>query len=120
MIAKGQFKNQNDAFEKAKDWVFFDTDLLSLSVYHQHYFNERLSRIPNWKKSPSLTLLLYPDIPWVSEPLRDRPEKREELFELFKAEIEKENRTYLIIKGSDKQRFDSALSAILEWNQHLK
>ena len=59
-----------------------------------------------------LYLLLSPDIPWEDDPLRENPNNREELFALYKMEIEQLKIPYFIISGDKKNRLDSAISII--------
>jgi nicotinamide riboside kinase len=54
--------------------------LLSLQ-YFDHYF------------------LCAPDIPWQADPLRENPDNRQELFELYKQELERKERPYTILRG---------------------
>ena len=48
--------------------------------------------------------LCAPDIPWESDPLRENPTNRQELFELYEAELKKMNRPFTVLKGSLKDR----------------
>ncbi len=51
-----------------------------------------------------LYVLTYIDTPWQADDLRDRPEQREEMFALFENALIKNNRPYILVKGSIEER----------------
>ncbi len=57
-------------------------------------------------------LLLYPDIAWVHDPLREAPGDRLWLFDLFQTELDTANKSYHIITGQGTQRLELAMSCI--------
>ena len=57
-------------------------------------------------------LLLYPDIAWVPDPLREAPGDRLRLFDLFQTELDVANKSYHIITGQGTQRLELAMSCI--------
>jgi NadR type nicotinamide-nucleotide adenylyltransferase len=113
-IARGQIEAEETAAREAKRLLFCDTDLHSTRVYSEHYFG----RCPEWiaraarERPYALHLLLDTDVPWVSDPLRDRPELRGEMFELFRRELFAAGRNVVEIRGSWQVRYDAALSAV--------
>jgi nicotinamide riboside kinase len=56
-------------------------------------------------------LLCYPDVPWEYDPLRESRDRRMELFDLHRREIERLGRPYIIIQGLGPQRFARAEAA---------
>lgn len=80
--------------------VWFDV------VYRQvpDFLNEALKKL-----KIDLHLLCYPDIPWIPDGIRENGgERRMELFEKYRAEIESYNFDYIIIKGNEDERFLTA------------
>ncbi len=113
-IAEGQIKIEEEAVKFANRILFCDTDLLVTKVLSDHYMNECPESITEkaYTREYSLHLLTYIDVPWVADVLRDRPNQREEMFELFKTELEKTKRPYKIITGNFEERFQKAVEII--------
>lgn len=115
-IAKGQINLEEEVIKKANRFLICDTDLLVTKVYSEHYYNT----CPDWireiayNREYALHLLTNNDIPWVSDPLRDRGDRREEMFLLFKTEIEKAKRPYKLISGDFENRFRQAVRILEE------
>lgn len=116
-IAVGQRELENSAVLKAEDYLFCDTDLLETYVYALAYFHkvpqELIDAIEH--SSYDLYLLLQVDVPWTPDDLRDRPEQREEMFELFLAALQKFKKPYKIIDGLGDKRLKNAVAAIEEF-----
>lgn len=114
-IADGQLEAERKAFQNARKVVFCDTNLLQLKVYSEFYYDgycpEKIVKHTN-KDNYDLYLLLDVDVPWVPDDLRDRPEHREELFNLFEKELKQSNKPYIVISGSYTQRLQKAILAV--------
>jgi HTH-type transcriptional regulator, transcriptional repressor of NAD biosynthesis genes len=114
IIAKGQIRLEEEAVKKANRILICDTDTLVTKVYSEHYYET----CPEWIKESAynrkyaLHLLTYIDIPWVEDKLRDRGDRKEEMFELFKNELEKSKRPYRLITGNFEERFEKAVEII--------
>ncbi len=115
------------AFEKnlepfAKNYMFLDTSVLTLKIYWDLYFGFS----PKWlhelidRHVYPLYLLTYPDTPWVADGMRDLPNKRFELFELFRAELQKRQVYFYEIQGLAEQRLQNAIHCIQEFEQKSK
>ncbi|MBP7281854.1 MAG: AAA family ATPase [Leptospiraceae bacterium] len=113
-IAQGQIKLEEKAIHKANRILICDTDLLVTKVLSDHYMNSCLEfiSIEAYSREYALHLLTYTDIPWVADVLRDRPNQRAEMFQLFKIELEKANRPYKLISGNFEERFQKAVEII--------
>ena len=114
-IAEGQIKLENEASQKAEKILFCDTDLLETKVYSEVYYDgwcdpllEKYALINQYH----LYLLTYIDTPWEPDDLRDRPEQREEMFASFKNALDKYNRPYVIMKGTQAERIATAVEHI--------
>jgi len=106
-IAKGQLKsNQGNQI--------CDTDLITIKIWSNYKYgncnNWILEQIEKQKTENRFYLLCKPDIPWKSDPLRENPTNREELFEIYKEEIEKLKHNYSIIEG--EERIKNSISKI--------
>jgi NadR type nicotinamide-nucleotide adenylyltransferase len=113
-IARGQIAAEEAAARSARRVLFCDTDLHSTKVYAEHYFG----RCPEWvaraarERPYDLHLLLDVDVPWVTDPLRDRPAFREGMLELFRRELRAAGRRVVEISGGWDARFEAAVAAV--------
>ena len=114
-IAIGQMRLENSAVAQASDLVICDTDLLTTKVYSEAYYEgwspELLTKYA-LKNTYDLYLLTYIDTPWDADDLRDRPEQRQEMFDLFKSALEHNNKPYILLKGSVEERMQMATKTI--------
>ena len=61
-----------------------------------------LKNIKKQKTENRFYLLCEPDIAWEEDKLRENPNNRFELFEIYKKEINKLQHNYFIISGEDR------------------
>jgi nicotinamide riboside kinase len=61
-----------------------------------------------------LHLLADVDLPWEDDPLREHPDKRQELFALYKTELESTQTAFEIIRGDYASRRAAAVKAVAE------
>lgn len=114
-IAKGQLKTEKQQAKKASKILFCDTNLLELKVYSEYYYNgfcPEFIRKEATKNEYDIYLLTYIDVPWTPDSLRDRPENREEMFDLFEKELIKQGFPYIRIKGNREERLNQSISVI--------
>ncbi len=75
--------------ELSPPFIVHDTDLISTVVYARHYYGS----CPEWievearRRRGDLYLFCAPDIPWVSDGIRDEPRARERIHALFAATL---------------------------------
>ena len=108
IIAKGQLNlNQNN--------IMFDTDLITIKIWSNHKYGSCnkwiLEQIEKQKSEKRFYLLCKPDIPWIKDPLRENPQNRMTLYQMYKKELENLNHDYYIIKGVN--RAENAIAKIL-------
>lgn len=113
-IAQGQLGNENRLALFADNYLFVDTELIINKVWCEHKWNTChqwiLDRLQDHHYD--LYLLTYFDIPWVYDPLRENPDIREELFEVYRQQLEIYGANWQVIKGLGEERFRNALVAI--------
>tara|TARA_B100000683_G_scaffold89236_1_gene88036 strand:+ start:24816 stop:25313 length:498 start_codon:yes stop_codon:yes gene_type:complete len=99
IIAKGQLN-----LEKVN--ILLDTDLITIKIWSKYKFGNCntwiLDKIEEQKNENRFYLLCKPDIPWESDPLRENPNDRMELFEIYKMELENLGHKYYIVEGKDR------------------
>jgi len=115
-IAKGQLEREEAAARQINDLLFCDTDMLVVKIWCEVVFGS----CPPWidkqfkEHRYDLTLLCYPDIPWQADPLRENPENREELFQLYKNALDKQGIPFKVVKGMGEARLKNALTFVGE------
>ena len=125
LIAKGQLENENrmadqimDSLETtdAKKPLFIDTDLYVMKVWSEFVFNQCSFDILNGivTQNYDLYLLCKPDIPWVSDELREYPDLiiREKIFHHYKDIMINQSVSWIEINGSFENRFQMAVQAV--------
>ena len=110
-IAKGQLTSE-------KKYILLDTDLITIKVWSNYKYGSCnkwiLEKIENQKSENRLYLLCKPDIEWKKDTLRENPKNRQELFEIYKNELENLKHDFFIIEGNN--RIGNAISKIIEKN----
>ena len=116
LIAQGQIDLEKEAIDKANRFVFCDTDILQTVVYSYEYYNKaqpELERLLQ-KSNTDLYLLLNLDVSWEEDILRDKPNDRNRMFDVFKETIIKNDKEYVILKGKGENRLQNAIKYIDE------
>jgi NadR type nicotinamide-nucleotide adenylyltransferase len=119
-IARGQLAAELAAERQAERdgarLVIRDTDLLSTVVYSRHYYGA----CPPWvttsavERRGQLYLLLAPDVPWVADGVRDRPDEsaRAEIHRLFRDTLAAARTRVVEIEGDWATREAAAVAAV--------
>ena len=93
-----------------------DTDLITIKIWSEYKYenceNWILEQIEKQKKEKRLYLLCKPDIPWQADHLRENPNNRVELFEIYKKELENLGHDYYVVEG--KRRLETVIEKIYQ------
>ncbi len=113
-IAIEQVDRDNKGTSQYPELMVCDTDLLTLKIWSEFKYGELDEWIPKSLDLllPDFYLLMATDIPWEADPQRENPNDREELFNIYKKEIEALNVPYAIIKGTGNERLQNAIKEI--------
>ena len=114
-IAVGQMELENDLAKKTDSVLICDTDLLETKVYSESYYSGKCDPLIEkyaLENSYELYFLTYIDVPWEEDVLRDRPNEREQMFEVFLNTLIKYKKPYVLLKGNKKERFNEAVMHI--------
>lgn len=114
-IAQGQMQRENELTGKANRLLFCDTDLLELKVYSEAYYDgfcdpQLLKHALNNRYD--LYFLMYIDVPWTPDDLRDKPYDRVGMFKRFEEALQQAGKPYVVLKGDLEERFQTAVSEI--------
>jgi NadR type nicotinamide-nucleotide adenylyltransferase len=113
-IAKDQMRTEDEAALQVSGILICDTNLVVTKIWAEFKYHT----CPAWisenitKRKYDLHLLTNTDISWQADPQREHPNQREELFELYKKELEDEKVTFNIISGKPEERLKQAIEAI--------
>jgi NadR type nicotinamide-nucleotide adenylyltransferase len=122
LIAKEQFKQEEELIKKANRFIFVDTELIVAKVWCEDVFKT----CPEWISETLINhpydfyLLTYPDLPWEEDPLRENPHRRTFFYDWYEQELKRMHAAYAVIKGSGEQRLQNAVQAIEEFSSHIK
>jgi len=114
VIAKKQLEFLQDAEKKAHKLLFADTELLVIKIWFQNAYGY----CPKWildalnKQDFQLYLLCNIDLPWMPDPQREHPDKRNYFFNLYENELKKRKLPYKIISGIGEDRLKNAIEVI--------
>jgi NadR type nicotinamide-nucleotide adenylyltransferase len=113
-IARGQIALEDTALALDPRRVILDTDLVSTVVYARYYYGT----CPEWivdaaqARLGSVYLLLDIDLPWTADHVRDRPEARLEIQQLFHRQLREFGAHTVEVSGLGELRFQRALRAV--------
>ncbi len=118
-IGRGQIANEDAALARAGRVVFFDTDLLTCTLWNDWLFP---GACPPWERGEaerraravSLYLLCDTDVPWAPDPQRSFPDaaSRERGRRLWREALEKRALPFVDIRGGWAARERAAIAAV--------
>lgn len=99
---------------KGVDVLISDTDMLVMKVWSEFKYGDVSPYIEQlWEDEDfDLYILCSPDLPYEEDPLREHPEHREELFEIYRSELSQAEKNFIVVNGNQQSRFDQAINAI--------
>lgn len=108
------FSNQDTTKKQITRLLLYDTNIETNWIYSKYYFQKtpEILDILVSQKQYDLYLLLFPDIAWIDDGLRDSPNNRMEMHNLFKDYLINNHRNFIEIKGSYENRFQEAKNVI--------
>jgi NadR type nicotinamide-nucleotide adenylyltransferase len=115
-IGKGQILLEDQLAEKAKNFLFCDTDLRVIHIWSEH----RFGKTDTWvleeidRRKYDLILLTDTDLPWTPDPLREYPElqMRQYFFKKYLELAEESGFPFMIVSGDQQTRLQIAVKAI--------
>lgn len=105
-IAKGQLDREQTYDKGDNSYLFCDTSMLVMKVWSIVRFQKVDPWIVKQLKSPDYCfyLLCSPDIPWEYDPLRENPEDRPRLFNIYLNTLKTLKLPYAIIEGIEQEK----------------
>lgn len=111
IIAQGQLKSLISAEDSI---VISDTDFSVLEIWSQYKYkntSELINKLVQ-KELFDLHILCSPDIPWEADLLRENPNSRDLLFELYSKSLNSNNKNFIVVNGSAKNRLEKSIQAV--------
>jgi HTH-type transcriptional regulator, transcriptional repressor of NAD biosynthesis genes len=115
-IGRTQTERVVEKVKSANKILFCDTDLITTQIYSHHYLNivpPVLYQLEGKVKYDHY-FLFDVDVPWVADHLRDLGEKRTEMSEIFKSELQKRNISFTLVQGNWAQREEIIVKTLKE------
>ena len=115
-IARGQQAQEEALARQCAGLLVCDTDLLTTTLWSE----ELTGSCPPWLRAAAaaqayeLTLLCDVDLPWVADPVRYRPRRREDFLARFVDALQRAGRRTVLIQGSGPARLEAALAAVAD------
>ncbi len=114
-IAQGQLALHTSSIKTNAPIVFWDTDLSVIQIWSRYTYG----RVHPWirkkrRQQPiDLYVLTHYDIPYEEDPLREHPEKREELFHIYHKFLALQAIPFVIATGNRQTRCEAIKASII-------
>jgi NadR type nicotinamide-nucleotide adenylyltransferase len=114
IIAKLQHEAILEARKEHSKIIFLDTELTVTKIWCEYKYGRCHPYILEKQQSQQfdLYLLCATDLPWQPDPLREHPDRRKELFALYKRELEHLDWPHEIVRGNGPGRLQQAIRII--------
>lgn len=114
IIAEQQVDLEDHYAATANRLLICDTNLLVIKIWSEFKYGHCDPSIIQkmTARKYDLHLLTYVDVPWEEDPQREHPDKREQLFKLYRTELTKYQYPFVEIRGEQRERRATAISAI--------
>lgn len=84
-------------------WII-DTNNINIKIWYQHKYGELPNELNDMDdNTDAIHLLCMPDIPWESDPLRENPEGRDAIYNMYRRYMYENEVRYHVIQGSDRE-----------------
>lgn len=93
----------------------YDTEAIVLYIWSIFKYQKYAPKIKHLMENQNFDhyFLCSPkDIPWEEDPLREHPNQREELFDLYLKELKKQKVNFTILEGDFEKRMQQAIAVI--------
>lgn len=113
-IARKQAQLEEEAMAKTNKILFCDTDALVTKVWSEFVFNKCSPWIEERynQNTYQLYLLCDVDIEWQYDPLREHPNERQELFDIYHKHLSASNFNFAVVSGQNSERVSNAIQLV--------
>ena len=110
-IIEGQKSLENKLIKNSNKIIFCDTNVVVTQIWSQCSFSDVLNEAAKHSKY-DYYLLTDVDIPWQNDYLRDRPNDREKMLNVFKEVLDLYDFPYKLISGDVTTRIKTSVEII--------
>lgn len=105
-IGHAQTQRVQEKQKVARKLLFCDSDLITTEIYCRHYLKVIPPVLFVLEKNVAYDRYYFFDIdvPWVADELRDLGERRGEMFNIFREELEKRKIPFQMVRGNYEER----------------
>jgi NadR type nicotinamide-nucleotide adenylyltransferase len=113
-IAHGQLRMEDEWMSDAKGVLICDTNLIVIKIWSEVKYGSCDQHILDLlrERKYDLFLLTYIDVTWENDPMREHPDRREELYQRYLAEMQQQPVPFVEIKGPIDTRHRLAVEAV--------
>ncbi|HEY4618215.1 MAG TPA: DUF4301 family protein [Flavobacterium sp.] len=113
-IAYGQTKFENYGQSIANKYLFCDTNLMVTKVFSEVYYGYCDPSLDKAAQEHEYDMFFLTDIdvPWEKDDLRDKPEGRKSVFEVFKKSLIDNKKPFITLSGDKALRLQKAIAII--------
>ena len=92
----------------------YDTEMLVIKIWNDFKFKKENQQINDLLDQQKIDhyFLCKPDIPYEDDPLRENPDNRDELFEIYLNALNQKELPFTIIQGTTMQRIEKVLEIL--------
>jgi len=114
LTIREQCAAEDRMLEQANKFLFADTEPILAQVWMMDVYHEKSVEIEKLiqERAYDLYLLLSPDLPYVNDPVRENPARRDFFFDWYKKELEERQLPYRVITGTGASRLEFAIKEI--------
>lgn len=94
--------------------IIFDTSIITSIIWLYDKFNviDLVLHQAFLRQHFDLTLLCYPDIPWVADNLREDSQRQMEIHEMYVDYMDRNLKKYVVVQGEESKRLEIAKKTI--------
>lgn len=107
-IARGQLKLEANISKQANRLLFLDTDLHVIKVWSDYKYGVCDPWILQQMQLHycDIYLLTFYDVPYEDDPLRENPDERPQLFDIYERLLKDCGQHYHVVQGTHQRRLD--------------
>ena len=116
-IAKLQYQEERRVVARRPKKIICDTDLLVVMIWSEvkygccdPWISETFEKGLHGQTSTRYYCLCDSKIPWENDQLRENPDNRKALFELYRQKLNKYRLEYRLVEGAPQQRLQQVVS----------
>ncbi|MEO7175972.1 MAG: ATP-binding protein [Saprospiraceae bacterium] len=120
-IASGQMLWILQAANNCPSLLIVDTDIQNIDLWQEIKYGAKSAQIDQfyslWR--PDLYVLCQPDMAWQPDSLREAPDTRDAIFDIYQRDMSDKNLRHIIVGGTIANRVEQVLTALTVTGKEL-